>query len=68
MELALIYIGIDSRWVSDIGEESGMILMMIRSLTGYSVSDLDTLRDRIEGLKRYEQEEDMLVLYLDQVS
>jgi len=55
------------RWTKP-DQPSGMVVMEVNQLTGYSAIDLDTVRSQVgNGLKRVEDEGDKVVLYFDEV-
>ena len=44
-----------------------MVLVEFTELTGYDVSNLDYLKNRVKGIKRVEYNNGVLVLYFDEV-
>lgn len=56
------------RWLKS-GELSGMVVMSIDQLTGYTVDDTDDLKKQVSGdrLKRIDVDDSRLVLYFDEV-
>jgi len=61
-----ITITICSRWRKK--EGSGMGAMEVNQLTGYVVSNLDDLKNRVKDIKRVEYKDGVLVLYFDELT
>lgn len=49
-------------------EGSGMVVMEVNPLTGYEVSNLDDIRNRVKAIKRVENNDGKVVLYFDELT
>jgi CD109 antigen len=56
------------RW-TDVGQPSGMVVMDINQLTGFSVVNIDEVRQQVGSrLKRIENDDNKIVLYFDELT